>query len=500
MASTDAYPRALLPRLLHHFFSRDSVGDAVVMSGDVETAFADVAALAADIAQALSEYGVGVGDPVTIQAYANAATWAGAIGCSMNGSPWIPVAPSTTERRLDDITGIAQSIVRLDPVINDASMSFSIKGDPGERQTPARRTLEADLAYVVFTSGSTGVPKGVPVSHRAAVNFLQALTAEVVTPADARVLSTAPFQFDVALCDLVMTIASGATLLLPSPAALANAATLVGYAIDQGATALHTVPSLLQALVATVDEGRLAELALRRIVVVGEALPAQLVDAAREVWPDVEVWNCYGQSETIGCSAHRIDEDDLDGDRVSVGRGIAGVEMALLAGDGRLTTDGAAVGELCLRSDSMFDGYLTDRGPQPVELLQGGWFRTGDVLERNEHGRYFYVSRVDDQVKVRGNRLELSAVDIVLLRHPHVAECAAVLVDGSVSVFVVPPPGGPAEIDAVAIRRHCREFLPDFATPRGVTVVEELPRLASGKIDRVLLKERATGTAKGHMT
>lgn len=362
----------------------------------------------------------------------------------------------------------------------------------------------AELAYATYTSGSTGVPKGVPQTHATLAQFVSWFAAEFAIGPGSRVAQWAAPGYDAALVEAYAALTAGATL-VPVPGLWRpNPDKLVDWLADNRITLLQTVPSFARRLLRAVTErsaaGRLD--ALDHLLLAGEALPADLVDELRAALPRVRLVNLYGPTETILATWHDVTGPVPDGTSASgaasapgaasasgavpIGRPIPGRDVRVLGADGSPCPPGD-VGEIVIDSPYTTPGYLGGHAPLPA-----GPYRTGDLGRFRPDGLLEFAGRRDFQVKVNGIRLELTEVEAALAAERTIAECAVVPVRGAdglvlrLVVFVVPKQPGEAASAAqqrpwrAALRRHFgRTMLP-------VTFknVPDLPRTAGGKPDR----------------
>ncbi|WP_412543644.1 AMP-binding protein [Longispora sp. K20-0274] len=355
---------------------------------------------------------------------------------------------------------------------------------------PAAVIRPADRAYVAYTSGSTGRPKGIAQSHGALAQFVTWLAGEFDVGPGSRVAQWVAPEHDPALCEVFATLVAGATL-CPVPEKIrANPEKLVDWLAQQRITLLQTVPSFARELLRVITRWRAAErlAALDRLLLMGEALPGDLVNGLRAALPLTRLANLYGPTETIAATWHEITGNVLG--TAPIGRSIPGRQVLVLDDADRPCPTGVT-GEVVIRSPYVAAGYLglpvgpafaPLRGDDPVPC-----YRTGDLGRRRPDGLLEYRGRRDFQVKLYGTRVELTDIEAALAGHPSVAECAVVAVadrDGLVTrlVVYVVPAGSPAPDAwrAQLRRRFGRAMLP--ATFK--TLDEPLPRNLAGKVDR----------------
>ncbi|MFD8611781.1 amino acid adenylation domain-containing protein [Streptomyces sp. NPDC059631] len=364
-----------------------------------------------------------------------------------------------------------------------------------------------DLAYVLYTSGSTGLPKGVLTEHRAIVNRLCWMQDTFrIGPGDT-VLQKTPYTFDVSVWEFFWPLLTGATLVMAAPGEHRDPRALVRTIREHGVTTAHFVPSMLAELLRLpeVDAGP----RLRRVLCSGEALTPGLRRAFFAALPDVELHNLYGPTEAAVDVTHwRCRPDDPDDAPVPIGRAITGVRLHVL--DERLqpVPDGER-GELCVGGVQVARGYLnrpelTARcfPPDPYGEEPGArLYRTGDLARRRPDGVLEYHGRRDGQVKIGGVRIELGEVEAALAALPGVRQAAAaVRHSGSGTALLVGYPVAGEPVDAALRRRWTallRGTLPPALVPAVLVPLAALPLTAHGKTDRAALPWPPPETTSG---
>lgn len=365
--------------------------------------------------------------------------------------------------------------------------------EPGNVLAPA--PLDADdLAYILYTSGSTGLPKGVAIRHGALSNFIQAMAHQPGITADDRLLALTTIGFDIAGLELFGPLAQGGTVILTDGSASRDGAFLVGLIG-------RLCPSLMQATPAgwrmLVEAGWKGDPDLR-ILCGGEALDsrlaAQLLDRGRELW------NLYGPTETtIWSAAAKVEPGMLAGAGVSVAGPIDRTELYVLDEHGALVPVGVA-GELHIAGAGLSPGYWGKPGltaerfvPNPYRMTADDGlylYRTGDLVRWREDGALDFLGRIDNQIKLRGYRIEPGEIEARLCAHPQVAEAAVLVEERGASQQLVAYlrwHGAVSGDLAGLLREHMVAALPTYMVPAIYMPLDHFPLTPNGKVDRKAL-------------
>ncbi|MEV0001799.1 amino acid adenylation domain-containing protein [Micromonospora sp. NPDC050980] len=354
------------------------------------------------------------------------------------------------------------------------------------------------LAYVAHTSGSTGRPKGVPQTHAALLQFASWFAATFDCRPGVRVAQWVAPEHDPAICEVFAALVGGATLCPVPDATRAHPERLVRWLAEERVDVWQTVPSFAREA-ARAMRALGVRPPLRHLVLMGEAVPDELVEELRELLPDTALSNLYGPTETVAATCHRI--DGAGGGRTPIGRAIPGRRVLVLDERDRLCPAGVT-GELVVVSPYVTPGYLGDvpdggafrPAPYPVDDGER-WYRTGDLARRRADGVLEFRGRRDHQVKLQGHRLELTEIEAALAADDTVAECAVLPVRDRAGLVVrlvayVRPVAGAGQPGRWRERLRARFgglLLP--VTFRAVRA--PLPRTVVGKVDRARLDATA---------
>lgn len=363
--------------------------------------------------------------------------------------------------------------------------------------------LPADIAYLLFTSGSTGVPKGVPVTHANVLHFLDVMTERYGITAQDRFSQTFDQTFDLSVFDLFMAWERGASVYAMQPL---NLLAPTRFVQRNELTVWFSVPSIpaLMRKKGFLKPGSFPS--LRLSLFCGEPLPVASAEAWQEAAPHSALENLYGPTElTIACLVHRWDPQQspqlsVNG-MVPIGRPFPGLGAVLLDEDLRPVV-GDQPGELCVCGPQTVPGYWQDETKTAERFIairvspttSVRVYRTGDRAARQKTGDYVYLGRVDHQIKVLGHRVELGEIEAALRADPAVVEAVALgwPVEEGTALGIVAFVSG-SNPDPARLTDTVRLTLPDYMTPREICVVDAMPLNANGKIDRNALRDRLNG-------
>ena len=435
----------------------------------------------------------------------------GLLGILKAGGAYLPLDPSLPRQRLEMILAEARpQLILTQQHVRDVLPSgdesvICLDADwsrvAGESADNPNCTMSAtNAAYVIYTSGSTGRPKGVVISHRAICNRLLWLQAEYpLTPQDTLLQKTV-FSFDASVWEIFVPLLAGARIVLAEDGREHDVSYLVQAIAEHEVTILQLVPSMLALLL--LEEEGLEELhSLRRMFCGGEALPTALAKRFYNRF-NADLVNLYGPTESsidathYACSRAALSELQA---RVTVpiGKPLANVSVYVTDEKLRPVPIGVA-GELCIGGVGLAHGYLNRPDltaekfiPDPFSRERGArLYRTGDLARFASEGDIEFMGRLDHQVKIRGNRIELSEIEAVLTQH-ELVNAAVVIVrndepgEQRLVAYVVPPQADEEErLPVSSLHRHLKEKLPDYMIPAAFVMLKALPLLPNGKVDR----------------
>ncbi|HYW08942.1 MAG TPA: amino acid adenylation domain-containing protein [Longimicrobium sp.] len=363
-------------------------------------------------------------------------------------------------------------------------------------------THPRDPAYMLYTSGSTGLPKGAVVRHDGAVNHIFAEAEVLGLNASLRFLQSAPASSDISVWQMLAPLVLGGRTVVADADTVSDPERLLAVLAREEATLFEPVPAVMRALLehaASLPAAERSLPALRHVMATGEAVPAELVNAWLAAYPGIPVVNAYGPTEA---------SDDVTQMEIalplpaaartaSIGRPLPNLDCWVVDGSMGLVPPGVP-GELCIGGIAVGDGYpghpartAASFVPDPFSGAPGALlYRTGDRVRWRPDGTLDFLGRADEQIKVRGFRIEPGEVEAVLREQESVADCAVVARDGELAAYLVPTAGAP---DTGALRERLRERLPEHMVPTVFVALGALPLTPAGKVDRRALAAHVGG-------
>jgi amino acid adenylation domain-containing protein len=522
----------LLHQLLTDSAARYPDKTALVFKDNALT-YAELERESNKLANSLSGFGIGRSGRVGI--YLNRCTDSivAAFGILKAGAAYVPIDPICPPNRLryiiekcqitflvtsrDKLPNIAQVFPADSPLKNILVMdgggsgtvspggaglidwqeiSQTSKGDSFQADT-----IDSDLAYILFTSGSTGNPKGVMLSHLNSLTFVNSAHDFFRIERDDRFSNVCPLHFDMSVFDLFVAIKAGATVVIIPETTVMFPVKLAETIAKNRISIWNSVPSALSLLAAYKNLESHDLSCLRMIFFAGELFPLKYLRRLKELIPDARFCNMYGQTEANSSTCYWVDQlpFDIKGS-LPMGRPLPNFDVFALDEDGRQVTVPGQEGELYVRASTVALGYWGEaektekafvKNPLRPELDERV-YRTGDLVHLDSEGNYVFLGRKDHMIKSRGYRIEIGEIESVLCNHPEIRNAVVIpipdeLIGNRISVIIVPLTQN--KIGKEDILQYCSRQLPKYMIPELIEFRDSLPITSSGKVDRKKLSD-----------
>jgi amino acid adenylation domain-containing protein len=492
---------------------------AVVDPAGWTITYAELNRQADALAASLVALGVRHGDRVGVVLPKSVAAVASLFGIMKAGAAYVPVdytAPAERGRRIltdcqvrgvivdDACLGVVPERDAGDPVAvlvanspagagQTTRLEDALAGD--EPQARTDRGL-SDLAYILYTSGSTGMPKGVMLTHGNAVSFVDWCSSVFTPDQNDRFSSHAPFHFDLSILDIYVSLKHGATLYLISEDLGKNPKELTKFIAANRLTVWYSTPSILTLLMQFSSLESHDASSLRLVLFAGEVFPVKHLRNLQQRWSAPVYFNLYGPTETNVCTFARIPAripDDRD-TPYPIGFACAHCEPLVLDGEGHDVTPGDE-GLLYISGPSVFQGYWNCPDVNSTVFLERDglrWYNTGDVVRWHATEGYIYVGRRDRMVKRHGYRIELGEIERGLYLHPDVREAAVISStdqDGGVTIVACLACHEGQRPSIISLKTFCASHLPAYMSPDRFVFFDRLPRTSTDKVDYQTLRQ-----------
>nr|WP_321226034.1 amino acid adenylation domain-containing protein [uncultured Psychroserpens sp.] len=505
-----AYPQLPLHELLAKQ-AKITPSNKAIKFEDSEISYEELAQKAHQVAHYLSANGVGQGDYVAVLLPKSTELIITLIAIMECGAAYLPLDPNFPSKRLDFMledseakhiittkmlssekqTGITQLL--LNDIYTEASKHPS---------TPLGLNVDNNqIAYLLYTSGSTGLPKGVPVTHKNLVNLLYSMLKKPGAVESDRLLSITTISFDIAGLELFVPLLVGAKLVLANEDTAKDSRLLLDLIEDESITIMQATPTAWQSLL---DAGWKNHIPIKALSG-GEALPLSLANQVLEKVD--ELWNMYGPTETtIWSSIEKIEKSSTS---ITIGRPIANTQMYILNEQGSLVKPDT-IGELCIAGDGVAQGYWKRPELTAEKFIKNDFdtlsetvlYRTGDLAKLLPSGDIQCLGRIDQQVKIRGHRIELGEIEQALDALKGVKSSVLVLDNDLLIAYIISSEKGNQNTNMnITWRDVLTEQLPTYMIPQQFIIVDEFPKTLNGKIDRkALLKHSSNKTDASSFT
>ena len=351
---------------------------------------------------------------------------------------------------------------------------------------------DTDLLYVLFTSGSTGIPKGVTISQQAVIDYVEWITAAFSFDNHTVFGNQSPLYFDVSLQDIYVPLKMGATTYLIEQEKFSFPIRLLEYLKEKHVNTIFWVPSALILVANLKALGRVNLPDLENVLFAGEVMPNKQLNMWRKTFPQAKFANLYGPTEiTEICTYYKVNREFKDEESLPMGRACENMEVFILDEDDKLVMDNA-IGELCVRGRGLSYGYYNNPQKTAEVFVQNPLqphypeiiYRTGDLVRYNEFGELMYVGRKDFQIKHMGHRIELGEIETAALAVEGIRQ-ACCLYDSARSRIVLFYAGSQNDDE---LKEALSAYVPHYMIPNRFVKMDAVPLNMNGKMDRVFLK------------
>lgn len=420
------------------------------------------------------------------------------------GNIYLPIDPEQPVARIKDLlVDSGASIIlyedkyadHLGPILNDLEIyPVLVKNISGNHAKSNNNLSLSDLAYILFTSGSTGKPKGAMIEHRGMLNHLLAKIDVLDLTAHDVIAQTAPVTFDISVWQALIGPFSGARTVIYRKEEQLDPAYFVERLISDGVTVLEVVPSYLSVLLEYLESANVELPCLRNLMLTGEALKQEMVRRWFDLYPEIPIINAYGPTECSDDITHHLITSDSEDQVVSIGRPICNMRIHILDDSDELVPLGTT-GQICVSGVGVGQGYIN--APEKTgeafaySHSLASWsevprlYRTGDMGKWRSDGTIEFLGRKDEQIKIRGMRIETGEIENAILGLPGTANAAVIFDDTSQSLkaFVQ------GQKDLSSYKSQLAELLPEHMLPDHIYALANLPLNAAGKVDKKKLIE-----------
>lgn len=463
---------------------------------------------AVGIADAIITTGMGSKKPVVVYLNKSIKVLASFMGIAYTGNFYSPIDIDMPAQRVNRILEVLEpEIVITTKELKEEFAKFDYNGSyliyedicSMEKSKAVSESMEkiidTDLLYVLFTSGSTGMPKGVCITHRGVIDYTDWVTETFeITHLDT-FGNQAPFYFDNSILDIYSTMKTGATLYIIPKILFPQPVRLLEYLKENKINTIFWVPSALM-VVSKLKAFRNVDLTdtLKRVLFCGEVMPNKQLNVWRKYLPNALYANLYGPTEiTDACTYYIVDREFQDDESLPIGIPMKNTEIMVLDDENHLVTEPGVVGELCVRGTGVATGYYKNPEKTAQAFVQNPLndayeekiYRTGDLVEYNEYHELIYLSRKDFQIKHMGHRIELGEIETAVSSLEDVTMNCCLYDDKHSKIVLFLD----KDMTKEEVNSRLTNMIPEYMLPGKVIFMETMPLNANGKIDRVALKE-----------
>jgi amino acid adenylation domain-containing protein len=523
----------VLHQLLSESASNYPDKEAIIYRNDVMT-YAQLDRESNAMAHFLLETGVERGERIGIYMDRSIPSIVSVFGILKSGATYVPIDPACPPNRFQYIAGSCgmkyilctkekmtnlerlvskESSIKNILVVNGLEKGFSMPGsvklidwqvirETSRSDAPGVGMTDRDLAYILFTSGSTGIPKGVMISHLNSLTFINAAYDVFRLTMNDRISNICPLHFDMSVFDLFVAMKAGSTMVIIPETVTMFPMKLAEVIAKNRITVWNSVPSALSLLATCNNLGDHDFSSLRLILFAGEVFPLKYLRILKEAIPAARFCNMYGQTEANSSTYYWVDDLPEDSrDPLPIGRALPNFDVFALDEEGKHVTEAGQEGELYVRASTVALGYMGD--PERTEKsfvnnplkqdMDERVYKTGDLVRLGGDGNYVFLGRKDHMIKCRGFRIEIGEIETVLCNHPEIKNAVVIpipdeLIGNRISAIVTSLK--PNTISREDILHFCSQQLPRYMIPDSIEFRDNLPITSSGKVDRKKLSDQ----------
>lgn len=445
--------------------------------------------------------------PVAVMMEKTPSSVAAFLGCAYSGNFYTPIDSTMPKERILSILNTLQpQVLFIDEKSKKTAenLAYSCETIVFEEAIKTvvdeealwkvrKSAIDADPLYALFTSGSTGIPKGVIITHHAVVNLTEWYTETFGITEKEVIGNQSPFYFDSSVKDIYAVLKTGATMEIIPKQLFSFPMKLMEYVAEKQVNYVDWVPSAFCIVANTGTLEKIAPQSLKKIAFCGEIMPTKQYNMWRAKYPNAQFANIYGPTEaTVDCTYYMVDREFADDEPLPIGYPCRNTDIFILNGD-RLANQGET-GELCIRGRCLAPGYYNNPEKTDEAFIQNPLnpyypekiYKTGDIAKYNEHGEIIFLARKDHQIKHMGHRIELGEIETAV-NSIDLLENGACIYDTESQKIVLYYCG--KEATQSYILKKLRDKVPKYMFPNVMILLEEMPHTLNGKIDRLRLKE-----------